>query len=129
MLFADSEFSFLNMKLIFQLTISAGILFCAQVLCGLIILIYANGLYSSLSSSLHNTIVEKYTEGSKVEKAMDMLQSNFGCCGATNHTDWAHTGWYSKMNTVEMKRQRTGRHGESALMFRVILIRFNRTSA
>ncbi|XP_061585298.1 tetraspanin 36 [Cololabis saira] len=75
------------------------IIFAAEVAALVFSFIYQGKINEDLGRSM-NDVFSKYGGQDAETKAVDLLQTQFMCCGVKNYTSWTNTTWYSTHNNT-----------------------------
>ncbi|MCJ8735015.1 hypothetical protein PDJAM_G00241950 [Pangasius djambal] len=75
------------------------LIFAAEVTAIVFGFIYKGRISGDLEKPM-NDVFEKYNGENSESHAVDYLQSQLGCCGVYNYTDWLKWSWFSQNHTV-----------------------------
>ncbi|XP_059161977.1 CD151 antigen-like [Physella acuta] len=76
--------------------------FLLETCVGVLAYMYESAIHEELARNLNKTISEKYSVDNDVTIAVDNMQSQFHCCGATSSSDWEFSKWSMQRNDTRV---------------------------
>ncbi|XP_005110354.2 CD151 antigen [Aplysia californica] len=67
--------------------------FMLETCAGVLAYMYESAIHEELTRNLNKTMSTQYLVDSEVTRAVDAMQADFQCCGATYYTDWEFSHW------------------------------------
>lgn len=83
-----------NLILLKIFSITLSLVFVLQIVAGVIAFSYIDSVKTAIMDSLRIAITQ-YEDDSRMRRAMDTIQKFYGCCGATDSTDWELNEYYN----------------------------------
>lgn len=69
------------------------IIFLSEAIAGVLAYMYEGTIKEELSRNLNSTMMNNYNYDLIITKAIDDMQKEFACCGATEFENWEHSKW------------------------------------
>ncbi|XP_028408422.1 tetraspanin-5-like [Dendronephthya gigantea] len=76
-----------NICLLKFFSIALGVIFCLQILLGILVFVYRDKFDEIVKEKLQDTIVS-YRDNPDLRSLIDKVQTDFECCGVNDFNDW-----------------------------------------
>ncbi|CAC5395066.1 CD151 [Mytilus coruscus] len=77
------------------------IIFLTEAISGVLAYMYEGTIKEELSRNLNSTMMNNYHYDTVITKAIDDMQKEFECCGATGFENWERSKWIQEMITED----------------------------
>lgn len=69
------------------------LIFLLEAMAGVLAYVYQVQLQMELAHHMNVTLADNYNRRPEYTEAIDQMQQDFGCCGATYYTNWQFSDW------------------------------------
>nr|XP_024215897.1 CD151 antigen-like [Halyomorpha halys] len=69
---------------------------------GILAYVYRNQVEADLQHNLNDTFVQQYGFGIEETFAIDKMQQEYKCCGASGFENWENSRWKHEINTTNL---------------------------
>lgn len=77
------------------------VIFLSEAIAGVLAYMYEGTIQEELSRNLNTTMMDNYNLDSVITQAVDNMQTEFNCCGATDFENWEKSKWIQSNSSYQ----------------------------